>query len=84
MVIINKILKNIILNAIKLYIIISSTMNITHRCRFYPSCSIYAYDALSIHGITKGCILVFYRLIRCNPFCKGGVEYVPLPSKKYY
>ena len=47
------------------------------RCRFYPSCSEYAVQAISKHGVVKGCGLAAYRILRCNPFCKGGVDPVP-------
>ena len=46
-------------------------------CRFYPTCSEYALQALSRHGALKGGILAFCRILRCNPFCKGGFDYVP-------
>lgn len=46
-------------------------------CRFYPTCSNYALDALRQHGAIKGSILTFCRIVRCNPLCKGGLDYVP-------
>lgn len=49
-------------------------------CRFTPTCSAYAIEAISIHGAVKGGALAFYRILRCNPFCKGG--YDPVPPKK--
>ncbi|MCD6217323.1 membrane protein insertion efficiency factor YidD [bacterium] len=48
-------------------------------CRFYPSCSEYACEALKIHGFLKGTFLATYRVIRCNPFNPGGYDPVPLP-----
>lgn len=47
------------------------------RCRFYPSCSDYMYEAITRHGIAKGIALGSYRLLRCNPLCKGGYDPVP-------
>jgi uncharacterized protein len=47
------------------------------RCRFYPSCSHYAEDAIRNHGVTKGCALAMWRVLRCNPFGGGGVDQVP-------
>jgi len=47
------------------------------RCRFYPSCSEYAYEAIEKYGLLKGVALGAYRLLRCNPFCKGGYDPVP-------
>ncbi|MBR1967241.1 MAG: membrane protein insertion efficiency factor YidD [Lentisphaeria bacterium] len=49
-------------------------------CRFTPSCSSYAVEAIEIHGVVAGLWLTFKRLIRCQPFCKGG--YDPVPPKK--
>ncbi len=49
-------------------------------CRFQPSCSSYAQKALEEHGFVKGLFLSFWRIIRCQPFCKGG--YDPVPRKK--
>lgn len=46
-------------------------------CRFYPSCSNYAVEAVERFGIIKGSILAVWRILRCNPFCKGGFDYVP-------
>ncbi len=47
------------------------------NCRFYPTCSQYAIDALKIHGAFKGSALAAYRILRCNPFVKGGFDPVP-------
>ena len=41
-------------------------------CRFYPTCSEYAVTAVEKHGVLKGSIKSIYRIIRCNPFNKGG------------
>ncbi|MBO4693917.1 MAG: membrane protein insertion efficiency factor YidD [Clostridia bacterium] len=49
-------------------------------CRFDPTCSEYAVEALKVHGLIKGGALSFWRILRCNPFCKGG--YDPVPPKK--
>lgn len=46
-------------------------------CRYAPTCSNYAIEALSVHGIIKGTILSLWRLLRCNPWSHGGVDYVP-------
>jgi putative membrane protein insertion efficiency factor len=48
-------------------------------CRFYPSCSQYAAEALSDHGFWRGLALTARRLIRCRPFGPHGVDLVPLP-----
>ena len=51
-------------------------------CRFQPTCSQYAIEALETHGTLKGLWLTFKRILRCNPFCKGGYDPVPPPKKK--
>ncbi|MGN0594230.1 MAG: membrane protein insertion efficiency factor YidD [Hominimerdicola sp.] len=47
------------------------------RCKYYPSCSAYALQAFKKHGFFKGFILSGWRILRCNPFSEGGVDYVP-------
>lgn len=46
-------------------------------CRYYPSCSAYAVTALERHGAFRGSWLTAWRLLRCNPFSRGGVDHVP-------
>lgn len=46
-------------------------------CRFYPTCSEYTLQAITKHGAIKGIIMGFCRILRCNPFCEGGLDYVP-------
>jgi putative membrane protein insertion efficiency factor len=46
-------------------------------CKFYPSCSHYAAEALRVHGARRGTWLALRRLSRCHPFTKGGVDLVP-------
>lgn len=50
------------------------------KCRFYPTCSQYALQAIEIHGVFKGMLLAIGRLMRCNIFFPGGVD--PVPPKK--
>jgi len=47
------------------------------RCRFEPSCSAYAQEALVQHGVIKGLALAAWRLGRCHPFARGGIDPVP-------
>ncbi len=45
-----------------------------NHCRFYPSCSSYAIEAFQKKGFIKGFLLTVWRILRCNPFCKGGYD----------
>ncbi len=47
------------------------------RCRFYPSCSTYGLEAITVHGAAKGTLLTVSRVCRCNPWNAGGVDHVP-------
>ena len=49
-------------------------------CRFIPTCSNYGLEAIERFGAFKGGMLTLFRILRCNPFCKGG--YDPVPQKK--
>jgi len=49
------------------------------QCRFYPSCSHYAEDAVRSHGAVRGAGLAAWRIARCGPFTRGGVDHVPPP-----
>lgn len=46
-------------------------------CKYYPTCSAYALEAYERHGFIKGTILSVWRILRCNPFSRGGVDKVP-------
>lgn len=46
-------------------------------CRFEPTCSTYAIEAITMHGCLKGCYLTVRRLLRCHPWCSGGIDPVP-------
>ena len=50
-------------------------------CRFHPTCSSYGEEAILRHGILKGCLLAAWRILRCQPFCKGGLDPVPPPGR---
>ena len=50
-------------------------------CIYTPTCSEYAMEAIEKHGVLKGTGLVIWRVLRCNPFAKGGYDPVPEPKK---
>ena len=52
-------------------------------CRFYPSCSAYALEAVTVHGFTRGVWLSARRVARCHPWNDGGVDHVPPGSRTF-
>ena len=69
-------MKWLALKAIRGYQIAISPM-LPSACRFQPTCSEYGHDAIQKYGIVKGGRLAVWRLLRCNPFCRGGYDPVP-------
>lgn len=55
---------------------------IPQRCRYYPSCSRYAVDAIREYGILRGLVLAGWRLLRCNPWSHGG--YDPVEAQRVF
>ena len=51
-------------------------------CRFYPTCSAYAMEAIEVHGAIKGSLLAAKRIAKCHPFHPGGVDLVPPKTEK--
>lgn len=51
-------------------------------CNYIPSCSQYVVEAIDMYGVIRGGFLAFKRILRCNPFVKGG--YDPVPIGKYH
>jgi putative membrane protein insertion efficiency factor len=72
-------MKNSLIKLIKLYQKHISS-NTSSKCKYYPTCSNYAIEAIRTHGAFKGTFMAAYRILRCNPFSKGG--YDPVPEKK--
>ena len=69
-------IKKIIIFGIKLYRKYLAPMKIA-KCPYYPTCSTYALEAVEKHGAIKGSALAVWRILRCNPFSKGGYDPVP-------
>jgi uncharacterized protein len=66
----------ILMGAVRGYQLIVSPW-MAPRCRYYPSCSQYAIEALRVQGIVRGTGLAVWRVLRCNPWSRGGVDHVP-------
>lgn len=75
-----KLIKKAIIFLIRTYQMTISPRFSHGSCRYTPTCSQYAIEAIEIHGIFKGSMLAIWRIIRCNPFCKGGWD--PVPPRK--
>ncbi|XOQ43123.1 MAG: membrane protein insertion efficiency factor YidD [Clostridium sp.] len=52
-------------------------------CKYYPTCSNYAVQAIERFGAFKGFFLALYRILRCNPFSRGGYDPVPEKHSRY-
>lgn len=71
-----RLIEQSLIKLIRLYQLAISSL-LGHCCRFEPSCSTYAMDAIRIHGSLKGCWLALRRVSRCHPWHPGGVDPVP-------
>ena len=69
-------MKTLLLFLLRAYQLVISPM-LGQNCRFYPSCSHYAMEALRVHGAAKGSLLAAKRVCRCHPWNEGGVDQVP-------
>jgi putative membrane protein insertion efficiency factor len=76
MIIINKFFQIVFGALIRTYQYVLSPF-LGASCRFYPSCSEYAYQAIMRHGPLRGLLLALKRILRCHPFHPGGVDPVP-------
>lgn len=70
-------IKNGLLWMIRFYQTYLSALKGGPTCRFVPTCSAYAIEAISKYGAFKGGALALWRILRCNPFSKGGYDPVP-------
>ncbi|MFY9381552.1 MAG: membrane protein insertion efficiency factor YidD [Eubacteriales bacterium] len=73
-------MKRLAVCLIRLYQRYISPLKLRPSCRFVPTCSEYAIEAIEKRGFFLGMFLAIWRILRCNPFCKGGVD--PVPEKK--
>ncbi len=75
------VVRRAVLIALRGYQLILSPL-LPPACRFAPSCSAYAVEAIEKHGVLRGGILAAKRLGRCHPFHPGGFDPVPDPTRK--
>jgi uncharacterized protein len=73
-----KLMQTALIALLRLYKVAVSPL-LGNRCRFYPSCSDYAREAIQYHGAARGTYLAVKRLCRCHPLSAGGVDLVPPP-----
>ncbi len=69
-------IQTVLIGLLRIYRFLISPL-LGQRCRFYPSCSHYAEEALRKRGIVKGSLLSIWRLLRCHPLNAGGFDPVP-------
>ena len=74
-------IKNLFISIIKFYRKHISKYK-RSKCPYYPTCSTYGLHAIEKHGAFKGGILTTWRILRCNPFSKGG--YDPVPEEVFF
>ena len=70
-------MKRILLAYMRFYQKYLSNLKGSSTCKYYPTCSCYAKEAIEKYGAWKGGRLALWRILRCNPFSKGGVDPVP-------
>ena len=70
-------MKRIFIGMIKFYRKYLSGLKRYSTCKYYPTCSQYGLEAIEKYGAFKGGLLAVWRILRCNPFSKGGYDPVP-------
>lgn len=73
-------MKKILLKLIEFYQT-SISVHTSPKCKYYPTCSQYTYEAIEEWGAFRGALMGIWRILRCNPFSKGG--YDPVPQKPH-
>lgn len=69
-------MSRVLIALVRVYQVVISPL-VGPRCRFYPSCSNYAIEAMRVHGALRGSGMAAWRILRCNPFNDGGLDPVP-------
>ena len=69
------IMKKVLIKIIKFYQRYISRLKGRPSCRFYPTCSQYAVMAIEKYGAVRGSLKAIWRILRCNPLSKGGIDY---------
>ncbi|ADC64023.1 MULTISPECIES: membrane protein insertion efficiency factor YidD [Allochromatium] len=72
-------MRRILIGLIRVYQYLISPL-LGPRCRFYPTCSHYAVEAIEVHGVARGSYLALRRVLRCHPWHPGGID--PVPEKR--
>ena len=75
-------MKKILTGLIRFYQRALSPLKRRPCCKYYPTCSSYAIDAINEWGALRGSALAVWRVMRCNPFSRGGIDYVPKRYEK--
>jgi len=74
-------LRELLLAPVRLYRRLVSPL-FGQRCRYYPSCSEYAVDAVRSYGAARGLVLAVWRVLRCNPLANGGID--PVENQRLF
>lgn len=74
-------MKKLLLKMIRFYQTAISP-NTKPKCKYFPTCSQYTYEAIEIHGAFKGTFMGIWRILRCNRWSKGGYDPVPEKPRK--
>ena len=72
-------MRRILIGLIRVYQYLISPL-LGPRCRFYPTCSHYAVEAIEVHGVARWSYLALRRVLRCHPWHPGGID--PVPEKR--
>jgi len=75
-------MRTLLIGLMRLYRSVFSALLGYGKCRFTPTCSQYGIEAVEIHGSFKGLALTIWRILRCQPLCRGGFDPVPPAPKK--